>query len=85
MRVFITGASSGLGEALARLYAARGATLGLAARNRSALEALAVRLGTPCRIYPLDVRDASALGAAAARFLASDGVPDVVKIGRAHV
>jgi short-subunit dehydrogenase len=32
-RVFITGASSGIGEALARHYAARGATLGLVARR----------------------------------------------------
>ena len=29
MRVFLTGASSGIGEALARHYAARGDTLGL--------------------------------------------------------
>jgi short-subunit dehydrogenase len=78
MRVFITGASSGLGEALARLYAARGATLGLAARSGGALESLAARLASPCRIYPLDVRDASALAAAASDFLARAGVPDVV-------
>ncbi|MGD7412615.1 SDR family NAD(P)-dependent oxidoreductase, partial [Ralstonia pseudosolanacearum] len=31
--VFITGASSGIGQALARQYAARGATLGLVARR----------------------------------------------------
>jgi short-subunit dehydrogenase len=78
MRVFLTGASSGIGEALARLYAARGATLGLAARNSSALAALAARLHSPCRLYPLDVRDATALNAAASDFLACEGVPDVV-------
>ena len=33
MRVVITGASSGIGEALARHYAARGATLGLISRR----------------------------------------------------
>ncbi len=33
MKVFLTGASSGIGEALARHYAARGATLGLFARR----------------------------------------------------
>ena len=33
MKVFITGASSGIGEALAAFYAARGATLGLVARR----------------------------------------------------
>jgi short-subunit dehydrogenase len=78
MRVFITGASSGLGEALARLYAARGATLGLAARNRDALELLSTRLPAPSRIYSLDVRDSSAVCAAASDFIASEGVPDIV-------
>ena len=36
-RVFLTGASSGIGEALARFYAARGATLGLVARREDLL------------------------------------------------
>ena len=78
MRVFITGASSGLGRALAQHYASRGATLGLAARNAEALDALASQLGTPCRIYALDVRDDAALGAAASDFIVRFGVPDVV-------
>uniref|UniRef100_UPI0038779863 SDR family NAD(P)-dependent oxidoreductase n=2 Tax=Bordetella pertussis TaxID=520 RepID=UPI0038779863 len=39
--VFITGASSGLGQALARRYAADGARLGLLGRRAQALEALA--------------------------------------------
>jgi short-subunit dehydrogenase len=78
MRVFITGTSSGLGSALARLYAARGATLGLTARNAPALEALRASLPTQSRIYPLDVRDAAALGAAASDFISRYGVPDLV-------
>ena len=44
MRVFLTGASSGIGEALARHYAARGATLGLFARRESELARLAAAL-----------------------------------------
>jgi len=78
VRVFITGASSGLGEALARHYAARHATLGLVARRASALETLAATLGTPSRCYPLDVREASALSGAAEDFIGRYGVPDVV-------
>jgi short-subunit dehydrogenase len=80
-RVFITGASSGIGTALARHYAARGATLGLAARRLESLQALATEFaGTAaaCHLYPLDVADAPALAAAAADFIARTGVPDIV-------
>jgi short-subunit dehydrogenase len=44
LRVFITGASSGLGAALAREYAGQGAILGLAARRREALDQLVATL-----------------------------------------
>jgi short-subunit dehydrogenase len=78
MRVFITGASSGLGRALAALYAARGATLGLTARNAEALDALKASLPVPCAVYALDVRDDAALRAAAADFIARHGIPGLV-------
>lgn len=78
MRVFITGASAGLGRALALRYAAAGATLGLAARRRTDLEALASETRALCSLYPLDVRDAAALQAAAADFISRHGPPDVV-------
>lgn len=79
-RVFITGASSGLGEALAREYAAQGATLGLLARRREALEQLAASLPNPGlhKVYPVDVTDRAALAAAAADFIASFGGADIV-------
>ena len=64
--------------ALARGYAAQGATLGLVARRADTLHALAAELGTPCFLYPLDVTDAAALAAAAANFIANAGVPDIV-------
>jgi len=79
MRVFLTGASSGIGEALARHYAARGATLGLFARRASELERLAAALApAPVATYAGDVRDADALARAGADFTARFGVPDVV-------
>lgn len=77
-RVVITGASDGLGAALARHYAARGATLGLIARREDRLRALADSLGVPTAVYPLDVRDGPALAAAAVDFIGRFGVPDVV-------
>ena len=78
MKVFITGASSGIGEALAVYYAAKGATLGLAARRAEALEALNQRLGGAHACYSLDVADAPALHAAAGDFIARFGAPDIV-------
>ena len=77
--VFITGASSGLGEALARQYAAQGANLGLFARRRTLLDSLAASLPAGrVAVYAGDVRDADALAGAAADFIARFGVPDVV-------
>ena len=78
--VFITGASSGLGEALARHYAAQGMTIGLFARRRAELDALASALppGGRSAAYSGDVRDADALALAAADFIARFGVPDIV-------
>jgi short-subunit dehydrogenase len=77
-RVFLSGASSGLGAALARAYAARGATLGLTARRGELLRQLAASLATPSAIYSLDVRDAEALRQAAADFTGRFGAPDIV-------
>ena len=77
-RIIITGASSGIGAALARRYAAAGATLGLIARRRSELERLAAALAGPHEIYPLDVRDGAAVAAAARAFIAGHGCPDIV-------
>ena len=78
MRVFITGASSGIGAALARHYGARGATLGLLARRETALREVAQATGAPCEVYPCDVRDLAAVKAAALAFMAARGVPDLV-------
>lgn len=76
--VFITGASSGIGEALAVYYAAQGARLGLVGRRGEALAALNARLGGGHACYALDVTDALALAEAATDFMARFGVPDIV-------
>lgn len=76
--VFITGASSGIGEALAVYYAAQGARLGLSARRGERLAELNTRLGGGHACYPLDVTDAAALAAAAADYIARFGPPDIV-------
>jgi short-subunit dehydrogenase len=78
--VFITGASSGIGAALARLYAGEGANVGLFARRQAELDALAAALPDPARVatFADDVRDAAALSAAVAGFIARFGAPDIV-------
>jgi 3-hydroxy acid dehydrogenase/malonic semialdehyde reductase len=55
--VFITGASSGIGEATAELFAREKARLILAARRKDRLEKLASRFKTECHLLELDVRD----------------------------
>lgn len=71
--VFITGASSGLGRALARHYAMRGARVGLVGRREDALRELAAVLPGSHDWYAVDVRDRPTLHAAAADFLSRCG------------
>jgi len=86
MRVFITGASSGIGAAIATEYAKRYSGsrtfIGLASRSSERLQELQNRLQitykVQCTIYPLDVRDSTALSNAAKNFILQSGAPDVV-------
>ena len=78
MNVFLTGASSGIGQALAREFAARGARLGLVARRAAPLEALARELGGRHLVYPVDVTERAALVDAARGFDADSGGADIV-------
>lgn len=78
MRAVITGASSGIGEALARRYDHPDSTLGLIARRKEALDALAARLSGRSAVYPLDVVDPQALARTAEDFVARFGPPDLV-------
>lgn len=79
MKVFITGASSGIGAALAREYARAGAQLGLFARRSAALSALAAEFGPAVpALYTGDVRDEATLRVAAADFTQRFGLADIV-------
>lgn len=85
LKVFITGASSGIGEALAKEYASQGALLGLVARRGELLEKLAAeiqtkfaKLDSKVRLYVADVRDEQALQLAVQQFIKEFGSPDIV-------
>jgi uncharacterized protein len=68
-RVLVTGASRGIGEAIARAFAERGATLGLVARNREPLERLADQLpGGGHAALAGDVSDADSVAGAISEF-----------------
>ena len=78
--VFITGASSGIGLALARKYAQQGATLGLLGRRADVLEQVRASLDNTERhtTYAVDVCIESDLHAAARDFITQHGAPDIV-------
>jgi 3-hydroxy acid dehydrogenase / malonic semialdehyde reductase len=78
MIVFITGASSGIGEATARAFALSKARLILAARRIERLRALAGQLATECHLIELDVRDRAAVHDAVARIPAELAAIDVL-------
>lgn len=68
-RVAVTGASRGIGEAVARAFAGRGATLGLISRSGDELEALAASLPGDSHVaLTADVGDADDVCAALDRF-----------------
>src|SRR5690606_5747768 len=80
-RIFVTGASSGIGAGLARHYARPGATLGLVARRAARLEAVArdVRAaGAEAHVYAADVAAPGAMQAAIAAARAGAGGADLV-------
>ncbi len=81
--VFITGASSGIGQALAGRFHRAGYRLALAARRTDEMLAWATRSGiavdgVDCAIYGVDVADIDAIVAVGHRCIAQQGLPDVV-------
>lgn len=85
-RALVTGASRGIGRALALALAARGATVGLAARSREEVEALAAQLPGEHHALVCDVGERASVEGAVARFAALAGGLEIVvaNAGIAH-
>lgn len=77
-KVVISGASSGIGFALARYYLERGAMVAAFARRGDLIQTLSAEFPEKVFCYPLDVRDATAIQNAAQDFISRIGIPDVV-------
>lgn len=75
----VTGASRGIGRAVAGALASAGARVFLLARSAGTLEQLAAELGHGAVAVPCDVTDATALGRAMTAVLtAADGAVDIL-------
>jgi short-subunit dehydrogenase len=85
-RALVTGASRGIGRALAHELAARGATVGLAARSVSDLESVAQELPGTHHVLVCDVALRESVTEAVEQFVAATGGIDllVVNAGIAH-
>jgi short-subunit dehydrogenase len=78
---YITGASSGIGQALAQRFHRAGYRLALVARRAAEIEAWARAQGwstEDCMVYAADVRDVHAITAAGRACIDAQGLPDVV-------
>ena len=79
--VLVTGASSGIGEAIARAMARQGARVLLLARRQSELDRVAAEIaaaGGEARGYPVDLTDLEAIARVAEAIKAEVGVPDII-------
>jgi NAD(P)-dependent dehydrogenase (short-subunit alcohol dehydrogenase family) len=74
----VTGASRGLGRAIALGLAQRGARLALVARGRQGLEAVAAEAAGEALAFPADLADLDSLPALCERVKARMGAPDVL-------
>jgi short-subunit dehydrogenase len=85
-RALVTGASRGIGRAVAAAIAARGGAVGLLARSESELDDLATELGPRAVALPADVGDREQVRAAVKRFIDEAGGLDLVvaNAGIAH-
>lgn len=75
---WVTGAGTGIGRAIAELFAAEGARVVLTGRRRQKLEEVAAAIGDRATVLPCDLTDAAAVATAAKRVAEELGGPDIL-------
>tara|TARA_B100001245_G_scaffold109845_1_gene80225 strand:+ start:1908 stop:2666 length:759 start_codon:yes stop_codon:yes gene_type:complete len=81
LNIFITGASSGIGESLAYYYSQKGYTIGITARRNDRLQTVAdkcIELGGKPIVYNIDVSDKEKCKDAAKDFMSTNKSIDIV-------
>lgn len=81
---WVTGASRGIGAAVAAEFSRRGYAVGVSARSEEQLARVAERAGGRVLVVPADVTDREAMLAAAARVREELGPIDVAVLNAAH-
>ncbi|MBN2625191.1 MAG: SDR family oxidoreductase [Spirochaetales bacterium] len=76
--VWITGASSGIGEALAYEFHKKGARVVISARNKEKLDQISQSLGENCYVLPLDMMERNSFGEALESVLQKWGRIDIL-------
>jgi short-subunit dehydrogenase len=79
--VIVTGAASGIGQELCRVFARQGASVGMVDRNEDDLDAFAQELrkaGVACAAVPADVRHRDSLHDAVGKIVGDLGAADIV-------
>ena len=74
----VTGASGGIGEAIAAAMHAQGATVALSGTRREKLDELAAKLGSRAHVLPCDLRDRAQVAGLVAQAEAAMGQVDIL-------
>ena len=77
----VTGASSGMGAAIAKSLAHAGAQVMLLARREEQLKSVAAEIqaaGGKARVYPVDLANSQAVASVAQQITREEGTPDII-------